>query len=62
MENNKGSFKSNFGFLMAALGSAVGLGNLWSFPYKMGMGGGFAFILVYVVLCVTVGWRFWPQF
>ena len=56
MENNKGQFKSNFGFLMAALGSAVGLGNLWSFPYKLGMGGGFAFLLLYVVLCVTVGY------
>ena len=56
MENNKGQFQSNFGFLMAALGSAVGLGNLWSFPYKLGMGGGFAFLLFYVVLCITVGY------
>lgn len=56
MENNKGQFKSNFGFLMAALGSAVGLGNLWSFPYKLGTNGGFAFLLLYVVLCVCVGY------
>jgi len=56
MENNKGQFKSNFGFLMAALGSAVGLGNLWSFPYKLGTNGGFAFLLIYVVLCVVVGY------
>ena len=41
---------------MAALGSAVGLGNLWSFPYKMGLGGGFAFLLLYVILLVTVGY------
>ena len=47
MEQSKGQFNSNFGFLMAALGSAVGLGNLWSFPYKMGLGGGFAFLLLY---------------
>lgn len=56
MEHNKGKFNSNFGFLMAALGSAVGLGNLWSFPYKLGMNGGFAFLLIYVVLCVVVGY------
>ena len=55
MEQSKGQFNSNFGFLMAALGSAVGLGNLWSFPYKMGLGGGFAFLLLYVILLVTVG-------
>lgn len=41
---------------MAALGSAVGLGNLWSFPYKLGMGGGFAFLLIYIILCVVVGY------
>jgi len=41
---------------MAALGSAVGLGNLWSFPYKLGVGGGFAFLLIYVILCITVGY------
>ncbi|MBS5690207.1 MAG: sodium-dependent transporter, partial [Firmicutes bacterium] len=50
MENNRASFGSNFGFLMAAIGSAVGLGNIWGFPYKMGMSGGFAFLLVYLVL------------
>ncbi len=42
-------------FLMAAIGSAVGLGNIWGFPYKMGMSGGFAFLLVYLVLAVLVG-------
>ena len=56
MEQSKGQFNSNFGFLMAALGSAVGLGNLWSFPYKMGLGGGFAFLLLYVILLVTVAY------
>lgn len=55
-ENQKGQFNSNFGFLMAALGSAVGLGNLWSFPYKMGMGGGFAFLLLYVILAIVTGY------
>lgn len=57
MDNNyKGGFNSNFGFLMACLGSAVGLGNLWSFPYKIGMNGGFAFLLIYVALCIIVGY------
>ena len=55
MENNRTSFGSNFGFLMAAVGSAVGLGNIWGFPYKMGMSGGFAFLLVYLVLAIFVG-------
>ena len=51
----RGSWGSNFGFLMAAVGSAVGLGNLWGFPYKMGVNGGFAFLLVYIVLAAVVG-------
>ena len=55
MENNRGQWGSNFGFLMAAVGSAVGLGNIWGFPYKMGMSGGFAFLLVYLVLVALVG-------
>ena len=55
-QQNKGQFNSNFGFLMAALGSAVGLGNLWGFPYKMGLGGGFAFLLLYMILLVVVGY------
>ncbi|MDO5014764.1 MAG: sodium-dependent transporter [Clostridia bacterium] len=54
-EKGKGKFVSNFGFLMASIGSAVGLGNLWGFPYKMGKNGGFAFLLVYLLLVVTVG-------
>lgn len=56
MENNKrGSWGTNFGFLMAAIGSAVGLGNIWGFPYKMGKNGGFAFLIVYLLLVVFVG-------
>ena len=57
MDNQgKGKFNSNFGFLMATLGSAVGLGNLWGFPYKMGLGGGFAFLLIYVIMLIAVGY------
>lgn len=50
------SWGSNFGFLMAAIGSAVGLGNLWGFPYKMGANGGFAFFILYLVLVVFAGY------
>lgn len=55
MNSSKGEWGSNIGFLMAAVGSAVGLGNLWGFPYKMGMNGGFAFLLFYLILAVLVG-------
>lgn len=54
-KNHKGSFSTTFGFLMASVGSAVGLGNLWSYPYKMGKNGGFAFFIVYLVLTFFVG-------
>ena len=55
MEHKRGNWGSNFGFLMAAVGSAVGLGNLWGFPYKMGSNGGFAFLIVYLLLVLFVG-------
>ena len=54
MEERKG-FGSNFGFLMAAIGSAVGLGNIWGFPNKMGANGGFTFLILYLVLAVFCG-------
>ena len=54
--NHKGQFGSNVGFLMAAVGSAVGLGNLWGFPYKMGANGGFGFLILYLILVVLVGY------
>ena len=56
MEQGKSQWASSFGFLAAAVGSAVGLGNLWGFPYKMGANGGFAFLLLYLVLVVFVGY------
>lgn len=55
MEHNRSTWGSNLGFLMAAIGSAVGLGNIWGFPYKMGRSGGFAFLIVYLLLAVFVG-------
>ncbi len=55
MKQDRGNFASNFGFLMAAVGSAVGLGNIWGFPYKMGKSGGFTFLVIYLLLAVFVG-------
>ena len=55
MENKRGNWGSNIGFLLAAIGSAVGLGNIWGFPYKMGKSGGFTFLVVYLMLAVFVG-------
>ena len=54
MEERKG-FGTNFGFLMAAVGSAVGLGNIWGFPNKMGASGGFTFLIIYLILAVCCG-------
>lgn len=51
----RGNFASNFGFLMAAVGSAVGLGNIWKFPYITGEYGGGAFVLVYLGCITLVG-------
>ncbi len=56
MENKKKvGFASSFGFIMAAAGSAVGLGNLWAFPYKCAKGGGSAFVLVYLACVIVLG-------
>ena len=54
MEERKG-FGSNFGFLMASVGSAVGLGNIWGFPNKMGANGGFTFLIIYLILAACCG-------
>ena len=55
MSESKGQFNSNFVFLMATVGSAVGLGNLWGFPYKMGTSGGFAFFILYMIMLFATG-------
>ena len=55
MSEKRASWGSTFGFLMAAIGSAVGLGNIWGFPYKMGRSGGFTFLIVYLLLSLFVG-------
>ncbi len=53
--HKRGSFSGSFGFVMAAAGSAVGLGNLWRFPYLAAKNGGGTFICVYIILALTFG-------
>ena len=55
MENNRGQWNSNLMFVLAAIGSAIGMGNLWGFPYKMGANGGLPFLLIYLALVVFCG-------
>lgn len=52
---NRGQWNSKLGFVLAASGSAVGLGNIWRFPFMAGANGGGAFVLVYFILLVIIG-------
>ena len=54
-ENKRGSFSGGIGFVLAAAGSAVGLGNIWRFPYLAAQYGGGIFLLVYLILVLTFG-------
>ncbi len=56
MSNNRSSFSGKIGFVLAAAGSAVGLGNIWRFPYLAAKYGGGIFLLVYIVLALTFGY------
>ena len=53
--DDRGQWGSKLGFIMAAAGSAVGLGNIWRFPYVTGENGGAAFVLVYLVCVFLIG-------
>ena len=55
MEKQRSSFTGKIGFVLAAAGSAVGLGNLWRFPYLAAKYGGGIFLLVYIILAITFG-------
>jgi neurotransmitter:Na+ symporter, NSS family len=55
MENQRGQWSSKFGFIMAGAGSAIGLGNIWRFPYIAGENGGAAFVLVYLLVVLLMG-------
>lgn len=55
MKEKRNSFSSSLGFVLAAAGSAVGLGNIWRFPYLAAKDGGGLFLLVYIILALTFG-------
>ncbi len=54
-EPQRGQWSSQLGFILAAAGSAIGLGNIWRFPYSAGENGGGAFVLVYLLCVVAIG-------
>ncbi|MCZ6830217.1 MAG: sodium-dependent transporter [Gammaproteobacteria bacterium] len=56
MASARGEFSSRFGFVMAAAGSAVGLGNIWGFPTQTASNGGAAFLLIYLVLAFCLAY------
>lgn len=53
--NNNGKWSSKFGFIMASAGSAIGLGNLWKFPYVASKNGGGLFLIVYIIFALGIG-------
>ena len=53
--NQRGFWGSRFGFILAASGSAIGLGNIWKFPYIVGENGGGAFVLIYLICIFIIG-------
>ena len=56
MSKKRSSFSSRIGFVLAAAGSAVGLGNLWRFPYLAAKYGGGTFLVIYLILVLTFGY------
>ncbi|MBR7038883.1 MAG: sodium-dependent transporter [Oscillospiraceae bacterium] len=55
MNEKRNSFSSSIGFVLAAAGSAVGLGNIWRFPYLAAKDGGGLFLVIYIILALTFG-------
>ena len=55
IKNNRANFGSKIGVILASAGSAVGLGNIWRFPYETGNHGGAAFILIYLACVLILG-------
>lgn len=55
MNNSRDQWSSKFGFIMAAAGSAIGLGNIWKFPYMTGTNGGAVFLITYILFLILLG-------
>jgi NSS family neurotransmitter:Na+ symporter len=55
LEQERGKWGSKIGFIIAAAGSAIGLGNIWRFPYVAGENGGAAFVFIYIIFVVLIG-------
>ena len=55
-DNERSSFSGKLGYVLAVAGSAVGLGNIWRFPYLAAKYGGGIFLLVYLILMLTFGY------
>jgi len=55
MQQKREQWNSKIGFILAAAGSAIGLGNIWKFPYITGQNGGASFIIVYLICIAIIG-------
>lgn len=55
LETSRGNWGSKIGFIVAAAGSAIGLGNIWRFPYVVGENGGAAFVFIYIIFVILIG-------
>ena len=55
-DNKRNTFTGSLGFVLAAAGSAVGLGNIWRFPFLAAKDGGGLFLVIYLVLALTFGY------
>ena len=61
MKEKKSNFSNSIGFVLAAAGSAVGVGNIWRFPYLCAKDGGGLFLIIYLILCLPLALCCLPQ-
>ena len=55
-EAKRDHFSSQFGFILACIGSAIGMGNIWLFPFRVGQFGGASFLIPYVIFVALIGY------